>query len=366
MAYKKKKVFNFWRVVFGEMIGLVAVFGVLIFCDFERESFSLKPKNSNYFKIKPTKIEDDNIYTTNKKVFNIESSVDYKKDINGVVDSKSINFQDDSKLKTEEEPKTPQAPIEKDENKLNDINYIKSFYTVDPRTVLTKKDFVESDLIGQDMKIKGSGVKVLIFHTHAYEGYEDSDPQNINEGVVGVGAKLKEALEAKGIETMHVKERFDMVEGTVSIMGAYERMEPVISQILEENKSIEIVIDIHRDAMKEGVKLLANVEGRQSAKIMFVNGLSKMNENGEAKDIEYLGNKYLSQNLAFSFQMQQEANLRYEGFMRKIYLNAFRYSLHMAPKSLLIEVGAQTNTKEEAFNTVAPIANILEAVVAPK
>ncbi|MCL2674539.1 MAG: stage II sporulation protein P, partial [Defluviitaleaceae bacterium] len=50
---------------------------------------------------------------------------------------------------------------------------------------------------------------------------------------------------------------------------------------------------------------------------------------------------------------------------RKIYLNAFRYSLHMMPKSLFVEVGAQTNTLEEALNAALPLADILATVILP-
>ena len=55
-----------------------------------------------------------------------------------------------------------------------------------------------------------------------------------------------------------------------------------------------------------------------------------------------------------------------EGFTRRIYINAYRYSLHMLPKSLLIEVGAQTNTKEEVLNSMDILAEILADVIKPK
>jgi len=62
--------------------------------------------------------------------------------------------------------------------------------------------------------------------------------------------------------------------------------------------------------------------------------------------------------------MQVTANTLYPGFTRKVYLNAYRYSLHFMPKSMLIEVGAQTNTKQEALNAADLIAEIIARVVA--
>jgi stage II sporulation protein P len=61
--------------------------------------------------------------------------------------------------------------------------------------------------------------------------------------------------------------------------------------------------------------------------------------------------------------MQLSANERYPGFARKVYLKPYRYSLHMLPKTLLVEVGAQNNTKQEALNAMEPLAEILAKVV---
>ncbi len=74
-------------------------------------------------------------------------------------------------------------------------------------------------------------------------------------------------------------------------------------------------------------------------------------------------NPYLKENLAFSLQMKTTADALYPGFSRKIYLNAYRFSLHMLPRSTLIEVGAQTNTKAEIWNAMEPLAKALASVL---
>ena len=48
---------------------------------------------------------------------------------------------------------------------------------------------------------------------------------------------------------------------------------------------------------------------------------------------------------------------------RKIYLKGLRYNLHLRPRSSLIEVGAQTNTYEEARNAMEPLAELLDMVL---
>ena len=79
--------------------------------------------------------------------------------------------------------------------------------------------------------------------------------------------------------------------------------------------------------------------------------------------MEYLPNPYRDDNLAFSFQLQLKAAAWYPGYTRKIYLKGLRYNLHLRPRSVLVEVGAQTNTYEEALNAMEPLAEIVAMVL---
>ena len=77
----------------------------------------------------------------------------------------------------------------------------------------------------------------------------------------------------------------------------------------------------------------------------------------------YLPNPYISENLAFSFQLQMKAAQYYPGLTRNIYLQSLRYNLHFRPRSLLIESGTQLNTVEEEYNAMEPLADILNQVL---
>ena len=141
---------------------------------------------------------------------------------------------------------------------------------------------------------------------------------------------------------------------------AYNKSLPAIEQILAENPTIQVVIDLHRDEMKEGKKLVMELDGRPTARFMLFNGMSYLRNKGK---IAYLENPYLQENLAFSFQMQLKAAEYYPGLARPIYLKGYRYNMHFKPKSLLIEVGAQTNTLQEAKNAMVPLADVLHRVI---
>ena len=244
-----------------------------------------------------------------------------------------------------------------------------AMYIVDPRTVFVPGLFDVDCFLATDMRVNPNSLAagdpvVLIFHTHSTEFFADSNVDDKFSGIVGVGAHLAALLNDKGIRTIHMTQRFDMIDGRSHIMGAYERQVPYIQRILAENPTIEVVIDLHRDGLPAGApKLVTDINGRPTAQIMFFNGLSTLNDGGNPAPIATLPNPNLPYNLAFSFQMQLAANEMFDNFTRRIYLNAFRYSLHFAPKSLLIEVGAQNNTFAEAINAMQPLSEVLASVI---
>lgn len=257
------------------------------------------------------------------------------------------------------------APPPVDLGSLKDLGTLRNkYYSVDKKTGMTKEMFDIDRLMAEDVHINAdmSQPKVLIFHTHAHEMYADSKS---GEGVIGAGELLKQTLETEyGVKCLHVTESFDTVDGKLQILGAYERMEPRIRQILKENPSIEMAIDLHRDGVGENVRLVSEADGERCAKFMFFNGLcKKADSDGILRQADGLENPYVEQNLALSLKAQMCANKLYPGLTRKIYLNAYRYSLHMLPKSMLIELGAQTNTEQEVKNSVKKLARVLYETV---
>ena len=251
---------------------------------------------------------------------------------------------------------------------LANFNYLTSrIFLVDPETILLPSDIDVHSFLSADLTIDTAveGPKVLIFHTHSTEMFVDSDPAYPMTGIMGVGAYLAQVLTTRyGIETLHHTERFDMLDGVSHRPGSYERMEPAIRHILEANPSIQVVIDLHRDGVGPNAPAFIHyIEDTPTAQIMFFNGLSRQNRNGQAVNIDRLPNPYQRENLNFSFRLQLAANQLYPGLARRVYLRAFRYSLHMMPLSTLVEVGNQHNTQQQAKSAMYPLANIVAAVV---
>ena len=267
--------------------------------------------------------------------------------------------------KEEEVAQTSGTPIDTSMENLKNFEYlVGNFYTIDGNTMADGDLLNAEKLMGKDLKIDQSkgGPKVLIYHTHSQEAFADSTEGDTSTTIMGMGAYLSDLLNnTYGIETLHHEGVYDLVDGKLDRSMAYQLAEPQIQNILAENPSIEVVIDLHRDGVAEGTHLVTEINGRPTAQIMFFNGLSRTKANG---NISYLANPYIEDNLAFSLQMQIAAANKYPGFTRHIYLRAYRYNMHLKPKTLLIEAGAQTNTVEEMRNAMEVLADTLDHVLA--
>lgn len=235
---------------------------------------------------------------------------------------------------------------------------VREFYTIDANTMAGSDQLNVEQLLSRDMTIsrEGYGPQILIYHTHSQEAFADSVPGDQSTSIVGVGDRLAEILRDEyGYNVLHHTVQYDTVRD-----DAYAEALPGIEQLLAENPSIQVVIDLHRDSVSEGTRLAMDLDGRPTARFMFFNGLSRTRKTG---NIAYLYNENQDANLAFSFQMQLKAVEYYPGLTRKIYLKGYRYNMHLRPRSLLVELGAQNNTVEEAMNACDPLAHILDMVL---
>lgn len=245
---------------------------------------------------------------------------------------------------------------------LADYDYMmKHFYSVHTSTTAGRDLMKADEFLAKDFTLEGKNDKpqILIYHTHSQEEFSDYGPNNKEATVIGIGTYLTELLTAKGYNVIHDKSVYDLQNGKLDRNKAYTYALDGVTRILQENPSIEVILDLHRDGVNESLHMVNEVNGKPTAPIMFFNGVSQTPEG----PIEYLPNPYRSDNLAFSFQMQLDAAAYFPGLTRKIYIKGLRYNLHLRPRSVLIEVGAQTNTYQEARNAMEPLAEVLNMVL---
>ncbi|MCM1267332.1 MAG: stage II sporulation protein P [Bacteroidales bacterium] len=302
-----------------------------------------------------------------------EEALDYEEDsmhLEGSMESalreeneRYLSAQEETGQETEQE-ETQTAFVEAAEKsyryrweELSDYDsLIKAFYAVDSSTVAGEELLQTEALLEKDMRIRGSAdaPQILIYHTHSKERFADSAPGDESEGILGAGAYLAKLLrERYGYNVIHDTGCYDEDRDY-----AYSNSLPAVEALLSENPSIEAVIDLHRDEMPEGRRLVLDLQGRPTAQFMFFNGLCRTKKG----PIEQLENPYLTDNLSLAFQMQAACNEYYPGIARRIYLRAYRYNMHLSPKSMLIELGAQNNTEEEIHNACDVLAHVLHLV----
>ena len=192
--------------------------------------------------------------------------------------------------------------------------------------------------------------QVLIMHTHTTESYalSDNDYYDINypsrnldatRNVVRVGDEITKQLEAAGIGVIHDT----TVHDYPSYNGSYDRSKQTVETILAQYPSIKVVLDIHRDAIEtdDGTRYapVANIDGRNAAQIMIISGC----DDGTMDYPNYL------QNLAFASVLEQQVESDYPGLTRPISFKYKYYNQSLTTGSLLIEVGSNSNSLDEAI-----------------
>ena len=279
------------------------------------------------------------------------------------LDNNNSNVSEDEEVKSAISRNVITGNVFSKEN-LVDYNFThNNFYTVTSITSLTSQILRPSEFLEKDMTISHNAdtPQILIFHTHSQETFADSIDGDVSTTIVGVGDYLTKLLTEKyGYNVIHDTSVYDYVDGKLDRSKAYTYAENGIANILNQNPSIDVVIDLHRDGVAETTRLVTNIDGKQMAKVMLFNGLSYSVRNG---DIGYLYNPYRDDNLAMSLQMYLLGQAYYPDYFRRIYVNAYRYCLHERGKSMLIEAGAQTNTFEEVKNAMEPLADLLDKLL---
>ena len=309
----------------------------------------------------------------------LETNSKDKSNGDGTADRAEKNTEEDTRGVDEEQPTSETQPVntlpqstivlphpilDLSRGKLSDYDYLmNNFYIVDENTDASAAKINAAEFLAEDFSLSHGPLEpqILIYHSHSQETFSDSREGEEEDSIVGVGNYLTSLLTEKyGYQVIHVKEAFDMMSGELDRSKAYDYACDYVEKVLEENPSVEVVIDLHRDGIDEDRRLVTEINGKETAQILFYNGLSYTNTQGQ---VSYLPNPYIQDNLAFSFQLEYQAALYYPTFYRGIYLAGLRYNLHLRKRALLLEAGAQTNTVQEVKNAMEPFADILNRVL---
>lgn len=216
-------------------------------------------------------------------------------------------------------------------------------------TFWSNSDLLAESKILPDLNLKTDGTPmVLIYHTHTTESYQDTDSSfydakfnfrttEPDKNMVAVGDAIAQELSAAGIGVIHAGEIHDYPQWN----GSYSRSAVTVRDVLAKYPSVQIALDIHRDAISSGSTVIAptvTVNGQKSAQIMIISGC----DDGTMNLQNYRKNFHLA------CQIQQHAETMFPGLTRPILFDYRKYNQDLTNGSLLIEVGSQGNSLDEA------------------
>lgn len=224
-----------------------------------------------------------------------------------------------------------------------------------------KVDFEEELNSPTELEIRDDGTPmVLIYHTHTTESYLKEESawfyegtatrsQNEEETVVMAGNAIEAQLKAAGFGVIHDTTVHDYPAYT----GGYTRSAETIQKNLEKYPTIQITLDVHRDAIGDDngrVKPTVTINGKKAAQFMILSGCDA----GGTLDFPNW-----EQNLRLALRLQNMAAEKYPGLARPLNFCDSVYNENFTPGSLLVEFGTEVNTVEEASYTGSLFGEVL-------
>ena len=197
--------------------------------------------------------------------------------------------------------------------------------------------------LAEAAKDDGGRKLVAMYSTHSDESYvpEDGAASKWNDaGIYDVGDSLKKALEKRGIEAVYSKETFLPHDAE-----AYNRSRRTAEELLKQGP--DALLDIHRDAVP-AEQYETEVDGEDISKVRLFVGRNNQNA---------------AENKAFARQIKAEADKRYPGLIKDIFIGRGNYNQELYPHALLLEFGTHEIEKEKAMEAADYVADVLDRVL---
>ena len=220
---------------------------------------------------------------------------------------------------------------------------------VQNKTSLPNEQLMEESKHLPNFDVAADGTpRVLIMHTHTTETFEpyvrDNFDSSFNyrttdpsKNMIAVGNAIAAQLEAAGIGVIHS----DVIHDYPSYNGSYERSAETVRAILEQYPTIQVVLDIHRDAIGDDTAIaqpIVEIDGKEAAQIMIISGC----DDGTMNMPHYM------EKFHFACALQGTMESLYHGLTRPILFDYRHYNQDLTTGSLLIEVGSHGNTLDQA------------------
>lgn len=265
----------------------------------------------------------------------------------------TIDEYDQTKSKIQENiEKYNNTGLRQELKELEDIYYYET--AIKELFILGVKAINQSDIVINEQELEQINPKItnniIVYHTHGTESYKSDEPYetykfyrttNSNYNVIKMGSYLTELLTQKGYNIIHDTQYFDIP----TTEGAYAKSKKMVQEQL--NNEINTIIDVHRDAISEEEHEATTVEinGEKVANLRFVIGINPQDEDWQ-------------KHLKLAIDIQKLADKKYPGLFKPIIIRNSVYNQDLVENAILIEIGENCNTVEEATRATKYFAEV--------
>ena len=218
---------------------------------------------------------------------------------------------------------------------------------------------IEIKLDKQDTPPLQDSPRILVYHTHTHEAYKqtDSDPYEAIESwrtldtsysVVRVGAALVDELSKRGYFAVHDTTDHELNDIDQAYVRSLETLESYSGEF-------DLVIDLHRDAYADGMQMHLESDGNAYAQMLLLVGDGGQYTGEESPDYE--------RNLSFAQRLTTEMNRLSNGIARNVTIKRGRFNQHIGNIAVLIEVGHNYNTLDEALRSIPILAQSIAQIL---
>ena len=253
--------------------------------------------------------------------------------------------EEEAQKKQEQEEKTEPLSIDTSKIKASAIRVDNHTNGISVKTA----DYFDKK-VSLKLKPAEEGPQILILHTHTTEAYTKGKKDTYKEtdtarttdndyNMVRVGEEMKDVFEEMGLSVVHDKTKYDYP----SYNGSYSRALTGIQKMLKKYPTIQVVLDVHRDAIigsdRTSYAKKTEIDGEEVAQVMLVVGTNDMG----------LTHPNWKDHLTLAVQIQKNMLAVDSELPRPIDLRRQRFNEHATPGSLLVEVGTSGNTLKQAL-----------------
>ena len=243
---------------------------------------------------------------------------------------------------------------------------------------VTQETLVEENLFAQPAETPGFSIevlnveipksrRVLIYHTHTYEAFEQAEGGRYQEtekwrtadsahNMIRVGEELSSLLRALGVDVVHDTTAFE----PPVLSTAYTRSLAMLEKRIADGETYDLYIDLHRDAYTasyEGSNTVS-IGGVDTAKLMLLIGKGE-GVTGQGYDVKPDWEK----NFAIAQAITDDLNSQAEGIARNVHIKSGRFNQHVAPACVLVEAGNNKNTLAQVLAAMPYLADAIAEVL---